>query len=105
MAGEEESDGVELALQPLRGKPGLCCGKRNLLARHAAAEQLALAHLGVVLPALRSREDRVDARMHARAVALQRIERTGGRKTLQHAFIDRARVHPACKVGDVAERS
>ena len=104
MAGEEEADRVELALQPLGRQPRLGRGQRNLLARRRPAEHVALADLGILLAALRGREDRVDARMNARAVRLQRIERAGGRETLQHALVDRARIDAAGEVRDVAER-
>ena len=104
VAGEEEADRVELALQPLGRQPRLRGRQRDLLARRRAAEHVVLADRRGLVLALRGRENRIDARMDARAVALQRIERAGGGKAFQHALVDRARVHAAREVGDVAER-
>src|SRR5205823_6454730 len=69
-----------------------------------AAEQFALPHFSILLTALRRREDRIDASVHARAIFLQRIECARGGEALQYALVDRARVHAAREVGDVAER-
>ena len=43
------------------------------------------------------------AGMDTRAVAVERIERAGGGKTLQHALVDRFRIHARGKVGEIAE--
>ena len=104
MAGEEEADRVELALQPLGRQPRLGRGQRNLLAHRRPAEHVVLADLRSLVLALRRRKDRVDAGVDARAVGLQRIERAGGGEAFQHALVDRARIDAAREVRDVAER-
>ena len=104
MAREEEPDRVVFALQPLGRQPRFGRRQRQRLARRTATEQLALSEHRVVVAALRGGHDQVHARVRARAVALQRIERAGGREAFQHALVDGARIDPAREVREVAER-
>ena len=54
--------------------------------------------------ALRRSQDRVDRREGARPVAVECIERAGGREAFQHPLVDRARIDAAREIGEIGER-
>src|SRR5262249_59709328 len=106
MAGEEESDGIKLFLQPLGGQPWLDLGQPQCTARGTVAErELERATFPGLVCALRLGQNGIDGGKHARAVALKRLECAGGRETFQHALVDRARIDAGREVGEVGERS
>src|SRR5262249_23968946 len=102
MAGEEESDGIKLFLQPLGGQPWLDLGQPQCTARGAVAERELerTTFLGLVC-AVRLAQHGIDGGKHARAVALERLECAGSRETFQHALVDRARIDAGREVGEV----
>src|SRR5437764_8233578 len=104
MAGEKESVGIEFLLQPLGRQPWLELGQAQRTARGAVTErELERAALLGLVRALRLTQHGIDRRKHARAVALQRVERSGGGEAFQHALVDCARIDPGREIGEVAE--
>src|SRR5262249_56277283 len=65
MAGEEESDGSELLLQPLRRKPWLDLAERDRPGAHGTAKQFRLPDGEVIVGALRACKHGIDSGEYA----------------------------------------
>ena len=57
-----------------------------------------------LVAALARRQDRLGAGEHPRAVGIERVECAGGRKALDHALVDRARINPRGEIGQRREQ-
>src|SRR5260370_25984478 len=71
--------------------------------RRHSTEQLRLAADGVILRALRGRQDRIDGGIGARAIWLDAVERASGGKAFQHPLIDGARIDATTEIRKVGE--
>ena len=56
------------------------------------------------MAALARRQDRLGAGEHPRTIGIQRVERAGGGQALDHALVDRARIHPRCEIRQRGEQ-
>ncbi|VCU09306.1 hypothetical protein RHODGE_RHODGE_02480 [Rhodoplanes serenus] len=104
MAGEEEADGIVLALQLVGRHPHRRRRDLQGLRRRRPAEDVALPALGRRVGALRGRQHRLDGREGAGAVGLDAVEGAGRREILQHPLVDLARIDAMREVREVAER-
>ena len=99
MAGEEEADRVELALQPLRRQPRLappaCAAPRASRRRRTVRSGRPPRPRAGAAPPRGSRRRRHG---RARGCRSSASNAPGGAQAFQHALVDRARIDAACEV-------
>ena len=102
MAGQKESDTIELAPQPLVERPGLNLRQRNR-ARAFAAKQNGLAGKPFFLAPVCGGENGFGGGKDTRAAAFQFIKGASGGETFERALVDFARIEFCRKFTDIAE--
>ena len=103
MTGQEKTHRLIFALQALGRQPRLERGQRQRLVASRGRRTFRSARAPhsrgrVAPPPVRSRPQR-----RARAVGLERIERPGGGKALEHPLVDGARIDAAGEIGKVGK--